>query len=567
MKPPRRERRLLAALTLVAAAPLPAAPPPAAALRLTDATAESGINFTATSGRMPSREILEVNGGGVALFDYDGDGDLDLFLANGATLNDTERGPGSRLFANDGCGRFTDVTRETGIDLRRWAMGVAVGDHDADGDPDLYVTCFGPNVLLRNDRTAEGRRFTDVSAQAGVGDPRWGTSAAFGDVDGDGDLDLYVANYLVFDVAAPPARKLFKGAPVFGGPVGLEAPHDVFYENRGDGTFRDATRDAGLVVPRPGYGMVVTILDLDRDGHQDIFVGNDSTENFLFRNLGGGKFREVGVASGLATNYDGRAQATMGVAVGDVDGNGQPDLFTTNFSSDTNTLHLNLGRGLFDDRTSQFGLAAVSRPFLSWGAGFYDFDADGDEDLFVASGHIYPEARTHDIDSEYEQPALLFERRGTRFERTLEAGTMLRTPMLGRSTAFGDLDDDGDVDVVLTTLNGPVRLFRNDAPWRDVVVVELQGRGGNRYGHGSVVELVEGDRVQRRWIHGGSYQSADSPAAHFGFAATPIGPLALRVHWVNGDTVVYEGVPANRKIRLLEGRATVEAVPLAGRAP
>ncbi|MCH7798270.1 MAG: VCBS repeat-containing protein, partial [Planctomycetes bacterium] len=403
-------------------------------IRFLDVTGTSGIDLVLTCGGTPSREILEVNGGGVAMLDYDNDGDLDLFFANGASMQDPEHGPGSRMYANGGDGSFTDVTVELGIDLTRWAMGVAVGDYDNDGCDDLYVTCYGRNVLLRNLCRGNGR-FVDVTEQAGVGDDRWSTSAAFADLDGDGDLDLYVVNYLAFTVEAPPDRggKTFKGVPVMAGPAGLTPQGDVLYENRGDGTFADVTARAGCTPRTPGYGLGVVVLDVDLDGTQDIFVGNDSTGNFLFRRAGGGPFREDGILSGVASNYDGNTQATMGIAVGDVDGNGHPDLFTTNFSSDTNTLHLNLGGGLFDDRTSQFGLAAVSRPFLSWGTGFYDFDLDGDEDLFIASGHVYPEADTHELDSDYRQPPQLFERRGRRFHLNLDAGEMFRSRYSGRA--------------------------------------------------------------------------------------------------------------------------------------
>ncbi len=535
-------------------------------LRFTDATRQSGVRFKMTSGGTPSREILEVNGGGVALFDYDNDGDLDLFLANGATLDDTEHGPGSRLYANDGSATFEDVTSRVGIDLQRWAMGVAVGDYDGDGDDDLYVTCFGSNVLLRNDGGTGTRRFVDVTAEAGVGDSRWSSSAAFADFDGDGDLDLYVANYLVLDVDNPPERKMFKGAPVFGGPIGLPAAADVLYENLGDGKFQDATRERGAVPAAPGYGLGVVILDLDRDGKPDIFVGNDSSANFLFRNLGQGRFEEIGASAGVAANYDGRHQATMGIAISDLDGNGYPDIFTTNFSSDINTLHLNLGRSQFDDRTSQFGLAVVSRPFLSWGTGFYDFDSDGDEDLFIASGHIYPEAKTYEIDSEYEQPVLLFERSGKRFARYVGAGEVFDRPYGGRSAAFGDLDGDGDVDIVMTVLNGQVRVFRNESPPDDVLVVGLRGRGGNLRGLGSVVQLVAGDAVQRRWIHGGSYQSVDAPLAYFGLGGThDLDKLLLRVAWANGATVEYGAVPVNRRVTVTEGDPAIHTTSLAGR--
>jgi hypothetical protein len=360
---------------------------------------------------------------------------------------------------------------------------------------------------------------------------------------------------------------MFKGAPIFAGPMGLVAPANVLYENQGDGKFRDVTAKSGCVPSRPGYSMGVVILDVDRDGRQDIYVGNDSTANFLFHNLGDWKFEELGVTSGIAANFDGRNQATMGIAVGDVDANGYPDFFTTNFSSDTNTLHVNLGRGLFDDRTSQFGLAAVSRPFLSWGAGFYDFDSDGDEDLFIVSGHIYPEAETHEIDSDYKQPLLLFERSGKRFERRIDAGGVFKRAYSGRATAFGDIDDDGDVDVIMTALNEPVRVFRNDATRRDVVVVELRGAGGNLRGQGSMVELVAGEAVQQRWIHGGSYQAIDAPAAYFGLGDGHEGrQVVLRVTWDDGTRSEYRDVPVNRRILVTEGADGFETAALRGRS-
>jgi len=542
-------------------------PTPTSAIRFTDVTADSGVDFTMTSGKTPSRYILEVDGGGVALFDYDRDGDLDLFFANGATLDDTEKGPGSRLYANAGDGKFVDVTAKVGIDLRRWAMGVAVGDYDGDGADDLYVTCFGPNVLLRNDVAGSGR-FTDVTKTAGVGDGRWGTSAAFGDLDGDGDLDLYVANYLEFDPGNPPDRtgKMFLGVNVMAGPSGLSPQHDVLYENRGDGTFRDVTSKSGCRPETPGFGLGVVVFDMDLDGKLDIFVGNDSTENFLFRNLGGLGFKQVGVISGIASNYDGGNQATMGIAVADVDGNGYPDVFTTNFSSDTNTLHLNLGTAFFDDRTSQFGLAMVSRPFLSWGAGFYDFDSDADEDLFIASGHVYPETADHPMDTDYEQRPMLLEREGQRFRYHLEAGEIFARHYPARSTAFGDIDGDGDVDVVMTTLNARVRVFRNDSPHRPVIVVDLRSARGAAQVQGALIELVVGDRTWRHWITGGSYQSSDAPVAYF----AP-GPLAegvkptVRVTWPNGKKAVYPGIPLDSVVTITEGEPTLRTAPLRGR--
>jgi hypothetical protein len=533
------------------------------ALRFTEITGSCGVDFQMTSGKDPSRDILEVNGGGVAVFDFDKDGDLDLFLANGATVDHPAGGPGSRLYANNGDGTFQDVSEKVGVRVRRWAMGVAVGDYDGDGYDDLYITCYGPNILLRNDVAGTGR-FVDVTRSAGVGDPRWGTSAAFGDVDGDGDADLYVANYLEFDAKNPPDRggRMFLGVPVMAGPTGLVPQSDVLYENLGHGKFRDATRASGCVPARPGYGLGVAIFDADGDTRLDIYVGNDSTGNFLFRNVGQGKFKEVGTVSGIASNYDGGNQATMGIVVGDVDGNGFPDVFTTNFSSDTNTLHLNLAGDWFDDRTSQYGLAMISRPFLGWGAGLYDFDSDGDEDLFVANGHVYPEATAQKMDSDYEQPPLLFERRGKRFHRDTQAGSMFGTRYSARATAFGDLDGDGDVDVVMTTLNGKVRVFRNDAPRQDVLVVELLNKRGS-HEPAALVQLIRGDTVQRRWLHGGSFQSADAAAAYFGVGQAKDGdPWKLRVTWPSGKSVEHSGAGLNRKITVTEGAAAFETTPL-----
>jgi hypothetical protein len=532
---------------LAAAGAETAAPPPA--LRFTPVPESAGIDLVMTSGGMPSREILEVDGGGIALFDYDRDGDHDVFLANGATLADPERGPGSRLYRNRGDGTFEDVTARSGIELRRWAMGVAVGDHDGDGWDDLYVTCFGPNALLRNEAGADGgRRFRDVAESAGVADPRWSTSAAFADLDGDADLDLFVANYLEFDPAHPPSRagRAFKGVPVMAGPRGLRAQPDALFENLGGGRFRDATRAAGIGSEGGlDYGLGVRIFDFDGDGRPDVFVGNDSTPDQLYRNLGGLRFEEVAVEAGVATNGVGTPQATMGIGLADVDGDGAADLFLSVFSDDTNTLHLNLGRGFFDDRSAQFGLAAVSRPYLGWGCGFHDFDLDGDEDLFVADGHVYPEMDDPRVGGSWAQRPLLFERRGPRFEAAC-AEPWCERRYHGRATAFGDLDGDRDVDVAMTTLNGPVLVLRNDAPARPALVVRLEDPPPNRHGIGSLVEVETAAGTQRRWLTGGgAFQSADPPEATFGFAeGAEAETVTLRVRGPDGRLRAYEGVPA-----------------------
>jgi hypothetical protein len=530
-------------------AALPAWPAAVPALHFSDVTARSGVALVLTSGRSPSTQILEVKGGGLGLIDYDADGDLDLFVPNGAYLDATARGPGARLYENDGRMRFTDVTARAGIDFHGWGMGVAVGDVDGNGFDDLYVAAYGPDALLLNDG---GKRFSDGTARAGLGDPRWSTAAAFGDVDGDGDLDLYVANYVEFDPGQPPPARTFFGVPVFGGPSGMKGVPDVLYENVGGGRFRDISAASGIAAAPPSYGLGVAILDFDGDGKQDIFVGNDSMPSFLWINQGGQRFAEKGLAAGLALNGDGEPQATMGIAVGDVNGDGRPDVFTTNFANDTNTLRVSVGPGAWEDRTRQYNLGAVSRPFLGWATTFCDFDHDGDEDLVVFNGHVYPSATPQTMDATFRQTPLLFERVGARFERVdaARAGAWLAEAHLDRSTAFGDLDGDGDMDMVVGELNGPVRLLENDGAAGHHLIVELADRRpgrGNRHGLGSQVVLRQGAVIQTRWVFsGGSFQAASAAYAHFGLPAGD--PVRLEVTWSDGVRQVVEDVRVDRRV-------------------
>jgi len=549
--------------------PEPAVPNAPNAIHFTDVSAEAGLDVFTTSGKLPSSQILEVKGAGLALFDMDGDGDLDLFVPNGATLDDPEAGPGARVFENLGGLRFRDVTGSTGVVHHRWSFGTAVGDVDADGREDLYICCFGPDVLLRNMTEPGGPiRFEDVTAEAGISDRAWSASAAMGDLDGDGDLDIHVTTYLEFDPSNPPGATVFKSIPVMSGPGGMAAQVDLLYENLGDENgggvkFREVGDAAGLRAAAPGYGLNVAILDFTGDGRPDILVGNDSQRNNLFRNdtepvargTGPGettrlRFTDIGLASGIATNIEGAGQATMGVGIADVDGNGRPDVFTTNFSSDTNTLHLNLDGKFFEDRTQQFGLGVVSRPFLGWGCGFFDFDHDGDEDLLIVNGHVYPQATKATMDSDYEQVPLLFERRGGRFERLRSetAGAWLDEAHRDRTLVFGDLDGDGDIDVIVAELNGPLRVLRNDligpdtnplaAPW---VIVELNDRRtpGNRRGLGAQVECRAEGASQRRWIYGGGpFMSNSATFCHFGLPSglpSRNGDAEIIVTWPDGE--------------------------------
>ena len=533
---------------------------PTAAIRFTDVTAQSGIHFTPTSGAVPSTTVLEVKGGGLALIDYDGDGDLDLFVPNGATLANPEAGPGARLYRNDGAMRFTDVTAASGITHRRWSFGATVGDVDGDGHDDIFIACFGPNVLLRN--KGDGT-FEDISARAGVADARWGTSAAFADLDGDGDLDLYVCNYLDFDPTRPMLPARFKGMQVLSGPRGYPPAHDAIYENRGDGTFVDRSADSGIAAVKPGFGLNLAILDFTGDGRLDIYVGNDSHPSNLFVQESPWRFRDDGLRAGIAVNAEGIEQATMGVAVGDVDGNGRPDVFTTNFSSDTNTLHLNLDVRNFDDRTNQFGLGAPSRTLVGWAAGFFDFDHDGDEDVLVVNGHVYPQATKAAMDSDYAQRPLLMERRGARFHALAEAGAWKLDPHVDRTAVFADFDLDGDIDVIIAGLNEPIRVIRNDHDRRDdwIIVVPRDTRKGvgNRHAVGAAVEVTVAGATQRRWIVGGGpFQSNSAPEAHFG-VPVDAAPILVTVRFPDGFVRVVEVASGGRRVVVERGDDAREA--------
>lgn len=544
-------------------------PPAAASIRFTDVTKESGLVASMTSGVLPSSQILEVKGGGLALIDFDEDGDLDLFLPNGATLESPTKGPGARLFRNDSTPdaiRFVDVTESSGIRHHAWSFGVTVGDVDADGHADLFIACHGPDVLLRN--RGDGT-FEDVTAKAGVAGPAdpldWSTGCAFADIDGDGDLDLYVVTYLEIDPARLPGQTLFRSIQVMSGPTGMKGQVDRLYRNRGDGSFEDISASSGIAAAKPSYGLGVAILDFTGDGKPDIFVGNDSQASHFFKNVSESpsepRFVEEGVRNGLATNMEGLQQATMGIAIADVDGNGWPDIFTTNFSSDTNTLRVNKDGKYFDDRTSQFGLAAVSRPYLGWATAFVDFEHDGDEDILIVNGHVYPQATKKSFDSDYEQRPLLHERRGKRFETLSEAGNWKLEPHRDRTAVFADLDRDGDVDVVIGELNGPLRVIRNDhaqatvKDWLIVVPRDRRAAIGNRLGVGSTLVVRSKDpdgaeRVQRRWLWGGGpFNSTIAPELHVG---VPVGSTEVRVEfsWADGVKVEQSGVELGQRLAI-----------------
>jgi enediyne biosynthesis protein E4 len=484
---------------------------------------------TVCGAEEPTR-IIEVNGTGLALFDFDNDNDLDLFVVNASDEP-------CRLYENvsDVSIAFVDVTERLRVNVRGWANGVAVGDVNGDGFDDLYVTCHGPNALLLNQG---GESFVEVAEKAGVADAGWGTSARFGDLDADGDLDLYLCNYLEFDFANPPSMARYKGQDVIGGPHGMPPEKDVVYENLGDGTFQEVTNEWGFA-SEPSFTLNAAILDFTGDGLQDVFVGNDSMANQLFVNTGEEptRFENMAVQMGSATNGDGSMQATMGIAVGDVNKNGRPDIFTTNFSSDTNTLLLNDSSGFFDDRTKRYGLGMLSRSLLGWTCGFHDFDLDGDEDLFIVNGHVYPNATRETMDSARSQPVLLLERIGDRFERVEIPGEHR-----DRTAVFGDLDNDGDTDVIIAQRSGDIRVLRNDAKHSIPLFVKLQGNKGNPNGLGSklFVTFEDGTTVTRWNTDGFGFQSSAAPLLHL--FTKPI--ASLEVTWSTGKAQRFTDVPS-----------------------
>jgi hypothetical protein len=550
----------LAIVTLIAAT-LGAAPTsnvPDPRVVFTDITAASGITFSHVSA--PEKKyIVESMSGGVALFDFDKDGWLDVYLVNSPTVA-TSADPASArsaLWHNNRDGTFTDVTERAGVGYPGWAMGVATGDYDNDGWEDLYVTCFGANHLFRNN--GDGT-FTDVTARAGVGDPRWSTGAAFGDYDNDGWLDLFVANYVDLSLDALPEfgngkNCVFRGLPVQCGPRGLKGAGDSLYHNNGDGTFTDVSTTAGVSDAALRFGMGVAWCDFDEDGRIDLYVANDSGANYLYRNNGNGTFTDVGLASGTALSDNGAEQASMGVTIGDYDHRGRWSIVVTNFSDEYNAVYRHEKGFVFSDASYATRTAKASLPFVGWGTKFFDYDNDGWLDLMVVNGHVYPQLEKAGPESAYRQRKLLYrnDRDGTFSEVAQDLGSALTVPAVSRGAAFGDLDNDGDIDVVINNLDGPVTVLRNDGGnANNFLVIDLVGRKSNRSAFGARVKVTAGDLVQideRR--SGGSYLSQNDTRMHFGLEKRQKAD-SIEVRWPDGAVQTLTNVAANRFITITE---------------
>jgi hypothetical protein len=540
---------------------------PDSRVTFTDITAATGITFSHASA--PEKKyILESMSGGVALFDFDRDGWLDIYLANSPTVA-TARDPGSArsaLWRNNRNGTYTDVTERAGVGYPGWAMGVATGDYDNDGWEDLYVTCFGANHLFRN--KGDGT-FVDVTTRAGVDDPRWSTGAAFGDYDNDGWLDLFVANYVDLSLDALPEfgkgrHCVFRGLPVQCGPRGLKGAGDSLYRNNGDGTFTDVSTKAGVSDPALRFGMGVAWCDFNEDGRVDLYVANDSGPNFLYRNNGDNTFTDVGLASGTALSDDGKEQASMGVTIGDYDHRGRWNIVVTNFADEYNALYRHEKDFVFTDASTTTRTAGASLPYVGWGTKFLDYDNDGWLDLLVVNGHVYPQLENAASTSGYPQPKLVYrnDRDGTFSDVSRALGSALAVPAVSRGAAFGDLDNDGDVDVVVNNLDGPLTVLQNDGGnANNFLVIDLVGRSTNRSAYGARVKVSAGNLVQtdeRR--SGGSYLSQNDARLHFGLEKRQEVDT-VEVRWPDGTIDTQRNVRANRFVTITQGESTGGTAP------
>jgi enediyne biosynthesis protein E4 len=531
--------------------------------QLVDITKKSGIRFVHTSA--PEKKyIVESMSGGVLLVDYDRDGWLDIYFTNAPTVEMALKGQKSRsmLYRNNRDGTFTDVTESAGVGYPGFAMGGAVGDYNNDGWPDIYVTCLGGNVLYRNNGNGT---FTDVTRTAGVADGRWSAGAAFGDYDGDSFLDLLVANYVDFKLSdlpgfgSSPTCK-FRGLDVQCGPRGLKGAGDSLFRNNGDGTFTDVTKQTGTLDADGYYGLGVMWSDFNNRGRLDAYVANDSTPNFFYRNDDPKGFTEIGLESGTGVSGDGSEQGSMGIAIGDYLHSGRFAIFVTNFADEYNTLYRNNGNYDFMDVSLAANVAQVSRPYVGWGTGFFDLDNDGWLDLLVVNGHVYPQIDTLPSGARYRQPKLLHmnQGNGSFCDASQRAGTALSEPRVSRGAAFGDLDNDGQIDIVINDLDGPPMILHNEGDnanhW---VTLDLGTTSGNRLAIGARVKIVTGDMVQIEEVRsGGSYLSQNDLRIHFGTGKYRKVDV-VEIRWPSGKTEVIKGLATDKFYSILEGEGVV----------
>jgi hypothetical protein len=539
-----------------------------------DVAKEAGLTtWRHTMGPSKKKFILETVGSGVGLLDYDNDGWLDIYLVNGSTydaISGKIEPPHAALFHNNHDGTFTDVAKQAGVTNDRWGFGVAIGDFDNDGWPDIYVSNFGKNRLYRNNRDGT---FTDVAEKAGVTLGNWSTGATFGDYDGDGWLDLFVPGYVHYDIDHPPvpgssivgfSTCQFRGIDVMCGPRGLKGERDHLFHNNGDGTFTDVSEKAGVGDPNAYYGLTAVFADVNNDGKPDLIVADDSTPNYLYLNKGNGTFEDASYVSGYALNENGSETASMGIAVGDYRNNGLLDLYNTVFSDDYNPLYRNDGDANFTDVSYRMGIAEVTIPFLGWGTGFLDYDNDGWKDLFVANGHVYPEVDNAGWGTTFAQRPLLFHNlKGEKFEIVPAVrNTGLAHLMTARGAAFGDLFNDGKIDAVINELDDVPVLLRNVTPDKNhwVGLKLIGGPKSPRDAVGATVYLTAGGVRQRSDVlSGGSFSSSNDQRVHFGLGQNAV-VEKLEIHWPSGAVQRLNLASIDRFYVVEEGRGIVPSV-------
>jgi enediyne biosynthesis protein E4 len=560
-----QDDRLAGLDNVVIKPPPPQDPSP---FRFAEIAQKSGIDFKHFSGMTVDKHFPTANGSGVAFLDYDNDGKLDIYFANATLIpvGTTKKGP-NRLYKNMGDGTFRDVTASAGLGFEGFCHGIVVGDIDNDGDQDVFLCNYGPNVLYLN--TGDGT-FKDISHAAGIDRQGWSSGGAFLDMDDDGDLDLYVANYGIW--IYPEDSLKFCGDPVnnirfYCNPRTVKTTKHFFYRNNGNGTFTDVydqflIDDNGANVPgrSDGHGFAAVTADLNGDGKIDLFVTNDMNPSFLFLNKGGGKFEDATETSGAGFDDKGQAQSGMGVDAEDVDGDGDFDLIQSNFAFEYNTLHLNLGRGAFMDVTPMFGLGADTTPYVGWGLGLVDFDSDGWPDCFVSNGHVDDNRKLAGQNTEYAEPSLLHRNvpiksgKGRIFKlATRDAGPYFATNHVARGAAFGDFDNDGDIDIVVNHKDGAPALLRNDTPTDNRWLrLELVGTRSNRDAIGAEVKLeLEGQTIIRQRKGGGSVFSTNDPRLTIGVGQAPeIKKLTIR--WPSGSITTREHVTTNQALKIVE---------------
>ena len=524
-------------------------------VRFVDIAVASGLTVPNTFGGRDRKEsILESTGTGAAIFDFDGDGANDIFIANGPPSR-------SELYRNDGKGHFTEVGQQAGLTRSGWAQAACVGDFDNDGRPDLLVTYYGHNSLYHN---LGNGKFEDVTRRAGlpVDGARWGSGCAFLDYDRDGRLDIFVANYVDLDLDNIPkpgsTRNCeWKGLAVWCGPHGLPTAHNALYRNNGDGTFTDVSAKAGILAPGGRYGLGVVTADFDNDGWSDIFVACDQTPSLLYRNNHDGTFQEVGDAAGVAYNVDGQLQAGMGIAVADYDGNGYLDIAKTNFSGDRPSLYKSQDGRFFEDVSEPAGLGR--HLLLGWGIAFLDIDEDGWPDLVMANGHVYPEIDRSPIGETYRQKTLLYRNLGNgRFaDITDSAGPGFAPARPSRGLAIGDLDGDGRPEILIVNMNDKPTLLKNLGLRQNAIAITLTGTRSNRSAIGARCTVEAGGRKQiAEVVSGGSYFSQNSLTLYFGLGKSEKADR-IEVRWPAGGMQTWPGVGANRTIELTEGSRTI----------